>query len=111
MFPTYPLYTFNLPRYWLVRDVPSGRTYLPISDKRCPLVSHGSMMFHVSAGDYLTTLVSILRFFEESLKDDKITPEMRALELKTIREVMSDLIYLNKSYTLVPKNEKSDQKT
>ncbi len=103
MFSTisYSLYTVHFPKYWLIRDEPADRLYTPAIDK----VPHTSMKFHVSAGDYITTLASILRFFEETIKDGKTTPEMRKLQLRSIHDVMGDLLYLNKHYTIVPKEE------
>ncbi|OGI64456.1 hypothetical protein A3H53_01440 [Candidatus Nomurabacteria bacterium RIFCSPLOWO2_02_FULL_40_10] len=55
---------------------------------------------------YITTLASILRFFEETIKDTKTTPEMRSLQLVSIRKVINDLLYLNKHHTIVLKDEK-----
>lgn len=110
MFPSisYPLYRINLPKHWLVRDRPISKPYAPATEK----LPHASMLFHVTAGDYITTLATILRFFEESIYDKKITPEMRELQLKTIRDVMSDLLYLDKHYVIVAKDlyEKLTQK-
>jgi len=110
MFPTisYSLYKINLPKYWLVRDQPASKPYTPASKN-----SHKEMLFHVAAGDYITTLASILRFFEESSKNIETTKEMRELEFRTIRGVISDLLYLNKDYTIVPKDgyEKTFQKS
>ena|SRR3989344_8477672 len=100
---SYSLYTINFPKYWLVRDEPEDRLYTP----EIANVPHNSMLFHVKAGDYISTLASIMRFFEETIKDSKTTPEMRSLQLVSIRKVINDLLYLNKHYTIVPKDEKS----
>ena len=104
MFPSiyYQNYTINFPKYWLVRDKP---THEYSTDEK---PAHRSMIFHVSAGDYITTLASIMRFFEESIYEKNITKEMRALQLESIRGVISDLLYLNKHYEIVPKDEKSN---
>ena len=99
---SYSLYTINFPKYWLVRDEPSDWLYSP----EIANAPHKNMLFHVQAGDYITTLASILRFFEETIKDSKTTPEMRSLQLVSIRKVISDLLYLNKYYTIAPKDEK-----
>ncbi len=106
MFPSisYSLYTINFPKHWLVRDEPIDRLYTP----EIANAPHKSMMFHVQAGDYISTLASILRFFEETIKDATTKPEMRTLQLKSIKDVMSDLLYLNKHYTIVPKDEKDN---
>lgn len=94
MFPSiyYPLYTITLPKYWLIYDEPanSGRA---------------SLLFHIGQNDYFSTLATILRFYEESIHEKNATPEMRNLQLKTIKDVMNDLLYLNKKYTIVPKNK------
>jgi hypothetical protein len=95
----YPLYTINFPKHWLVRDEPVNRLYFPATEK-----CNEEMLFHVRSGDYLTTLASILRFFEETIKDNNITPEMRELQTKKIRELIDNLICLNKSYTIVPRD-------
>jgi len=102
MFPSisYPLYTIHFPKFWFVRDDSTDRLYSPAIEQ----APHTDMLFHVSAGDYITTLATILRFFEESIHDGKTTPEMRKLQLKTIKDVMNDLLYLNKHYKIVPKD-------
>lgn len=88
----YSTYEVRFPKYWLIRDEPS---------------SHASLLFHVGQNDYFSTLATILRFYEESIHEKNTTPEMRELQLKTIKNVMNDLLYLNKKYTIVPKDEKS----
>lgn len=87
----YPLYTINLPKYWLIHDEPNS--------------DHASLLFHVGQNDYFSTLATILRFYEESIHEKNITPEMRELQLKTIKDVMNDLLYLNKKYTILPKDK------
>lgn len=96
MFPSvyYSTYEVRFPKYWLIHDEPAN------SDR-------ASLLFHVNQDDYFSTLATILRFYEESIHEKNITPEMRELQLKTIKNVMNDLLYLNKKYTIVPKNEKS----
>lgn len=88
-----------------MRDEPAYKVYLPSQFENENI--HAQALFHVSAGDYLSTLASILRFFEESIHDKKITPEMRELQLKTIKGVMSDLLYLNKNYTIISKDKQN----
>lgn len=97
----YPTYKVIVPKYWLVCE-PKNLIYAPAEEK----LPHQSMLFHVLAGDYITTLATILRFFEESIKNSALTPEMRELQMKTVRDVISDLLYLNKHYTIVPKETK-----
>lgn len=98
---SYSLYTINFPRYWLVRDEPADRLYTP----EIANTPHQNMLFHVQAGDYIPTLASILRFFEETIQNSKTTPEMRSLQLVSIRKIINDLLYLNKHYTIVPKDK------
>ena len=102
MYQSFSLYTINFPKYWLVRDEPADRLY----SSEVVNSPHTSMKFHVSAGDYISTLATILKFFEESVKDGaKVTPEMRQLQLKTAKDVINDLLYLNKNYKIVPKDK------
>lgn len=102
---SYSLYTINLPRYWLMRDEPSDRLYTP----EIANAPHASMKFHLKAGDYISTLATILRFFEESIKDGGTTPEMQTLQLEKIKDLRSDLLYLNKHYKIVPRTEKDNE--
>ena len=108
MFPSiyYPSYEINLPKFWFVCDEPTNNIYYPSQDKKN---NQTSLLFHIDKNDYFSTLATILRFYEESINDKNITPETRELQLKTIKNVMSDLLYLNKNYTITPKYEKSNQ--
>jgi hypothetical protein len=103
MFPStlYPSYAL-LPRYWFFRDEEKENAYLRSSENN-PTIER--LLFHVNQDDYFSTLATILRFYEESLYDTNITPEMRNLQLKTIKDVMNNLLYLNKNYIIVPKNK------
>ncbi|HEV7702480.1 MAG TPA: hypothetical protein VGO63_03525 [Candidatus Paceibacterota bacterium] len=107
-------YTISLARplakYWLVNDKPAARIYVPAQTPLEEQSFHKSMLFHIKAGDYITTLATILRFFQESIHDEKITPEMRELQLASIGNIIKDLLYLNKHYTIVSKDEKKAQK-
>ncbi|MEI7709097.1 MAG: hypothetical protein WCI76_00075 [bacterium] len=96
------LYSISSPKFWLVNDRPDSAKYLTAEDNKAHMKS---LLFHVSKGDYLSTLSTVLRFFEESIKNKEITPEMTDLELKTIKIAMSDLLYLNDNYDLVLKKE------
>ena len=102
MFPSiyYPTYQIRFPKYWLVRDEPIGNVYYPSQDKK----DLASLLFHVAQNDYFSTLATILRFYEESINDKNITPEMREIQLKTIKDVMNDLLYLDKKYIIASKN-------
>lgn len=95
-------YSIHVSRYLLIKDE-SDNVYSPELEQAS---DHKSLLFHLEAGDYTTTLTSILRFFEETIKDEKVTPEMRELQLTSIRKVMSDLLYLNKNYKIVPIEKK-----
>lgn len=103
MFPSiyYPTYKIYFPKHWFVRDEPLDGAYLPTQKDS----SHQELLFHVSQNDYLSTLATVLRFFEETISDNKSTPEMRELQLKSIRSVMNDLLYLNQHYVIVPKDK------
>lgn len=91
---------YDEPKKWFLNDRPDSKNYLSTEEEK----SHkDSLLFHVSQGDYLSTLATILRFFEESIKDKNISEEMREKQLKTIQIVMSDLLYLNDNFDLVPK--------
>lgn len=96
----YPSYTISFPKIWFVRDEPNDNVYYPSQDKKN---NHTSLLFHVDQNDYFSTLATILRFYEESINEKNISPEMRELQLKTIKDVMSDLLYLNKNYAIAPK--------
>ena len=98
---SYSLYKIHLPRHWLVHDEPIQKTYLRSQD----VSNHTELLFHVSKGDYLSTLATILRFFEEAIYEQKLTPEMRQLELNSIKRVINDLLYLDKNFDIVPKNK------
>lgn len=102
----YPLYTINFPKYWLVRDESKEKIYSSSQDE---ISDHKSMLFHVYAGDYITTLATILRFFQETIQDEKTPEHMRELQLKTIKGVISDLLYLNKTHTIVPKDKQRQE--
>lgn len=105
MFPSiyYPTYAVRVPKFWFVRDQPVNNTYSSSQNKN---LNHAELLFHVSQNDYFSTLASVLRFYEESINDKNITPEMRDMQLKTIKNVISDLLYLNKNYTIALKNKK-----
>jgi hypothetical protein len=105
MLNSYSSYNIYIPKYWLVKDE-SDNVYSPELEQAS---DHKSLLFHLEAGDYTTTLTSILRFFEETMKDENVTPEMRALQLTSIRKVMSDLLYINKNYKIIPRNNQKDE--
>lgn len=90
-----PFYKIHLSRYWLVRDEPVN-------------LDHNGLLFHVNQNDYFSTLATILRFYEESINNKNVEQNMRSLQSKTIKNVMNDLLYLDKNYIIVPKNEKFD---
>lgn len=102
-------YTISLSKYWLLHDKPIIRAYTPAQRELEEKSQHQSMLFHVQAGDYISTLTTILRFFEESIADNKITPEMRRLQVVSIGNVIKDLLYLDKHYSIVRKENKNDK--
>ena len=91
--PYYSTYKVLSPRYWLVKDQPKEN------------YSYEEVRFHVAKHDYITTLATVLRFFEEMIADGQSTPEMRVLYFKKIKELIADLLYLNKYYMIVPKDK------
>ena len=103
MFPSayYPVYRIHFPKYWFGRDKPSGNIYFPAQKDS----NRKELFFHLAQNDYLSTLATVLRFFEETINDNKTTPEMRELQLKSIKGVINDLLYLNKHYVVVPKDQ------
>lgn len=95
-----PTYIYKETKEWIINDRPDSRKYLSESDDAA---HRASLLFHVERGDYLSTLATVLRFFEESIHDKDISPEMREKLLKTIGIVMSDLLYLNDNFDIIPK--------
>lgn len=102
-------YNVCISKYLLIKDE-SDNVYSPELEQAS---DHKSLVFHLEAGDYTTTLTSILRFFEETIKNENVTSEMRELQLISIRKVMSDLLYINRNYKIVPreKEKKIDEKS
>lgn|SRR3989344_5936550 len=98
----YPSYAINFPKLWFIRDKPIDNVYFPSQDRK---LDHASLLFHIKQNDYFSTLATILRFYEESINDKNISPQMRDLQLKTIKDVMSDLLYLNKNYVITPRDK------
>ncbi len=96
----YPKY---VPKYWLIQDKPVDSPVLDSSDIKES--AHKVMLAHVYTGNYISVLTSIMQFFEESISDQNILPEMRDLQRQTVKEVISDLAYLDKYYTIVPKTK------
>jgi hypothetical protein len=95
-----PSYSYA-PKYWLVHDQNASKIYSSQDEQQ----KHKSMLFHISAGDYMTTLATILRFFEETIHNTKTTPEMRMLQLKAMKNIREDLLYMDKHYKIVAKSE------
>jgi len=101
MFTSGQFYTLNLSRFWLVRDEPKGISY----SRGQEAASHKSLLFHISEGDYILTLATVLRFFEDSIKSEEADEQVRRIKLDLIRGVIDDLFYLDENYMLVPKNK------
>ena len=97
-------YNIHVSEYLLTKDGSNNTYSLELEQAS----DHKSLVFHLEAGDYTTTLTSILRFFEETIKNENVTFEMRELQLTSIRKVMSDLLYINKNYLIVPRENKKN---
>ncbi len=95
------LYKINLPKSWLLHDRPDSKKYLSSAEDKA---HRGSLLFHIKKGDYFSTLATVLRFFEEAIDKTDISAEMRAKDLKIIRILMSDLLYLSDNFDLVRKD-------
>jgi hypothetical protein len=89
-------YKLDFNKLWFVYDHPGGSEEYG---------KHKGLLFHVNHGDYFSTLASILRFYEESIKEGKIDGGMQKIELKTISKVIEDLLYLDKNFSIIPKKE------
>ncbi|MEZ4104420.1 MAG: hypothetical protein R3B60_03990 [Candidatus Paceibacterota bacterium] len=76
--------------YWQVRD---GDDNLENLDQ---------LHFHVQAGDYFSTLATILGFVEEMIMEQD-TKNAMAYELKVLRQVKKDLLYLNANFDIKAK--------
>jgi len=100
------LYKINVPKMWLINDRPDSNKYLSSEKYKAHI---DSLLFHVSKGDYFSTLATVLRFFEETIYNKEISPKMREMQLKTIQIVMSDLLYLNDHYDLIPKDTTNEK--
>ncbi len=101
------VYAIRAPKYWLVRDEFRDKTYT----NRKEIVPRKDLFFHLSHGDYILTLVTILRFFEESLINDKSESDEKTkiFKLHAMRGVINDLLYISDHYTLKP-NDKDIEK-
>lgn len=74
----------------------------------CDEDSKKTLQFHVKNGDYVRTLITILRFFEEIIMNDaSITNEERENRIFMMQKVISDLFYLNDNYKIIPKTDDS----
>jgi hypothetical protein len=100
---TDPIYTVRQLPPWMIHDRPDSKNYLSEQENKAHMES---LLFHVSKGDYLSTLATVLRFFEETIHDKGTSAEMREKQLKNIQIVMSDLLYLNDNFDIVPKSKK-----
>lgn len=80
--------------YWFVRDKQN--------DEQENLEE---LHFHVQVGDYFSTLATILGFVEEMILEQDAKKVM-TYELKVLRQVKKDLLYLNANFDIKPKKEK-----
>ena len=89
----YPLYKIHYPKYWSVNDKPK-RGY-----------DRESLLFHISKNDYFGTLATVLGLMEEIARNEKLSPEIYAWQLESLRRAGSDLLYLQENYQIVPKDK------
>lgn len=93
-------YKISITEALFLNDKPDSRKYLSSEEDN---LHKKSLLFHVEQGDYFSTLATVLRFFEETIQDKNISPEMREKQLKTIEIVMSDLLFLSDNFNILPK--------
>lgn len=98
---SYPMYAINFPKYWLLRDEPSNKSYAKASDE-----SARTLLFHLEKGDYLSTVATILKFFEETIGEENKSEEMKSLQFKVLQNTVKDLLYVEKNYSIVAKDNK-----
>lgn len=96
--PYYRSYALKSPKYYLIRDEPRSRVLL-----------------RAYVEDTIAALAAAVRLFEETMSDTRSAPHVRDLQFKTIKELTADLLYLQKYYTIAPKdirreNEKFKEK-
>ena len=80
-------------------------TFLTLHDKeewRPPL-------FHLESEDYFGTLATIVSLLKERIheqeKEASETSHRLELEVKILERLKQDLVYLQKNYSIVPKNQ------
>ena len=76
--------------FWLVKDSEEESADLE------------RLLFHVKAGDYFSTLATILGFVEETMKEQDSKKKM-TYEINTLRHMKKDLVYLNDNFDIKPK--------
>jgi hypothetical protein len=95
------------PKSWLVCDKPIKSIYFSSEEEKS--YNHKGLLFHIEKDDYFRTLITILGFYKESVYDKNLSPKMRYLQFKIIKEIIKDLKYLDKNYTIKQKfEEKKD---
>ena len=77
------------PLVWLVKD-------------------EASVKFHVASDDYFGTIATVLSLVKQQLKEDS-GPRTAVLK-KTLHNVESDLLFLQKNYQISPKTKKRKSK-
>src|SRR3989338_5030415 len=108
MFPSiyYPAYQIFDSRYWLIHDRPGGDPESGAEDYRA------RMLFHIKENDYFSTLATILRFYEEYIQSAVSTDsKMRELELQAIKNIIQELLYLDKNFIIAPKDDNKTIRT
>ncbi len=66
------------------------------------------LLFHVKAGDYFSTLATILGFVEETIKEQDHQEKM-TYEINTLSQMKEDLVYLNDNFDIKPKRKKDSK--
>ena len=68
-------------------------------------------LFHLESEDYFGTLATIVSLLNERIKErEKETLETARrleLEIKVLERLKQDLVYLQKHYSIVPKDQKN----
>ena len=79
------------PRRFYIHDQPSAEEHID---------------FHVQSGDYFATLATIIAVIAEFLSENAGTHESpQSFQLSALQSIKSDLMYLDKKYKIVPKNQ------
>ncbi len=89
------LYTIHYPRFWLIEDRPKEK------------YDRDNLLFHIKENDYFGTLATVLSLMKERLNDKKFSK----WRTETLKKETDNLMYLQRSHKIVPKNDQSDSQT